>query len=104
MSVMDESGELGRAAKEAVVSAAVQPRRRLGLSNSCVVAAVRPLRRVLADPRFNRVPDYVEDRRNQIGVAVNLCRKRSVLEEMRLASVPAICSARVVAVQHLEPR
>jgi len=57
---------------------------------------------VFTDPRLDGVPDDVEDRRDEIGVAVHLGGERSIFEQMRFAAMPAICSARVIAVQQLE--
>ena len=99
---MDEPRELRSTAEELVERLDVEPRRRLREPNRCPVAAVRPVRGVPADAGFNRVPDDVEDCRDQIGVAIHLDGERPILEKVRLAPVPAICSARVVAVQHLE--
>src|SRR5438105_13722360 len=98
MSVMDEPCELGRPAEELVESGDIEPRRRLGLPDCCAVTAVGPVRRMRADARLDRVSDDVEDRGDEIGVAIHLEGERSILEQMRLPPVPAIRAAGVIAV------
>ena len=99
---MDEPCELRGAAEELVEGINVQPRRRLGQPDGGSIAAVRPLRCTRADARFDGVANDVKDRRDQVGVGIHLNGERSILEQVGLAPMSAICSARVIAVQQLK--
>ena len=101
---MDEPRELGGAAEQLVEGVYGEPRRRLGKPDRCAIAAVRPVRRVLADASGDGVPNDIQDGRDQMGITGHLDRVRPVLEQVRIARVPAIRSARVIAIQQLKPR
>ncbi len=99
---MDEPCELGGAAEELVESLDVQPRRRLDKADSRSITAVRPLRSVPADARFDGVPHDIQDRRGEIRVAIHLNREGTILEQVRFTSVPAVRPARMIAVHQLK--
>ena len=77
---MDEPCELRSAAEELVERLDIEPRRRLREPDGRPVAAVWPLRRARADTRLYGVPDDIQDRRDEICVAVHLNGEGTILE------------------------
>src|SRR5882724_9652554 len=102
MSVMDEPCELLGAAEELVESRNVQPRRRLGRADGRAVAAERPVRRTLADAGRDRITKGIQNRCDQVRIALDMLRKGPVFEEMRFPTMTAVRATGVVAVQQLK--
>ncbi len=99
---MDEPCELTGAAEQLVEGLDVQPRRRLDEADGRSITAVGPLRSVFANARFDGVPHDIQDRRDEIRVAIHLNGEGTILEQVRFASVPAVGPARMISVQQLK--
>ena len=100
---MDEPCELCGAAEQLVEGLDVQPPRRFDKADGRSITAVRPLRSVPADARFDGVPHDIQDRRDEIRVAIDLNGEWTILKQVRFASVPAVGPARMISVQQLKP-
>src|SRR5436190_3685877 len=79
-----------------------QPGRRRLEADQGPIAAPPPRRRVIDDSGFNRIPEDVRDRRDQVGGAGELFCARPISEQMIGPTVPPIRPARMIAVELLE--